>query len=269
MDAHSLRHLYTEFERRNPQIHYMRREDAPPLVRYVNERTPRSFIPYSQLNAAIAEETILREIRYFKMIGHQFEWKVYDYDAPTDLLERLRAHGFAIEAEEAVLVLALDPFPVVLEHAPTHDIRQVSSPEDVWQILNTVQNPVFGDPADNWLNEWISNEIKAFPDHTAFFAAYVDEQPVSAAWIRYSTDASNPFAGLYGGATLEAFRGRGIYRALVAARARHAIARGVQYLVVDASPFSRPILEKVGFVRIASAWEATKTADNVVPPIEK
>ena len=38
------------------------------------------------------------------------------------------------------------------------------------------------------------------------------------------------FAGLWGGATLEQWRGRGIYRALVAARAYSAIDQGVRYL---------------------------------------
>lgn len=41
--------------------------------------------------------------------------------------------------------------------------------------------------------------------------------------------------------------GRGIYRALVAARAQRAAARGVRYLQVDASADSAPILRRLGF----------------------
>jgi GNAT superfamily N-acetyltransferase len=55
------------------------------------------------------------------------------------------------------------------------------------------------------------------------------------------------FAGLWGGGTVEAHRGRGIYRALVAQRARAAVDRGYRYLQVDASSQSRPILERLGF----------------------
>ena len=47
--------------------------------------------------------------------------------------------------------------------------------------------------------------------------------------------------------TLAAWRGRGIYRALVAVRARRAVARGVRYLQVDASDDSAPILRRLGF----------------------
>ena len=55
------------------------------------------------------------------------------------------------------------------------------------------------------------------------------------------------FAGLWGGSTLSQWRGRGIYRALVAARAQLAVARGVRYLQVDASSDSAPILRRLGF----------------------
>jgi GNAT superfamily N-acetyltransferase len=61
-----------------------------------------------------------------------------------------------------------------------------------------------------------------------------------------------PFAGLWGGGTVEAWRGRGIYRALVAHRAQVAAARGYHYLQVDASSQSRPILERLGFAPLTT-----------------
>lgn len=55
-----------------------------------------------------------------------------------------------------------------------------------------------------------------------------------------------PFAGLWGGATDPYWRGRGVYRALTAARAAHAAAHGVRMLHSDCLPTSRPILERAG-----------------------
>ena len=52
--------------------------------------------------------------------------------------------------------------------------------------------------------------------------------------------------------TLPAWRGRGIYRAIVAYRANLAAARGLRYLQVDASDESRPILERLGFVAVTT-----------------
>ena len=68
---------------------------------------------------------------------------------------------------------------------------------------------------------------------------------VSAAWTVFHVGTD--FAYLAGGSTLEAWRGRGIYRALVAVRAQRAAARGTRYLIVDASDDSAPILRRLGF----------------------
>jgi hypothetical protein len=46
-------------------------------------------------------------------------------------------------------------------------------------------------------------------------------------------------------------RGQGIYRALIAYRARLAAGRGYRYLYVDASPDSQPILARPGFSHLA------------------
>jgi GNAT superfamily N-acetyltransferase len=60
------------------------------------------------------------------------------------------------------------------------------------------------------------------------------------------------FGTLWGGATLPAWQARGIYRSLVAHRGRLAAAQGRRYLQVDASPDSRPILERLGFVAVTT-----------------
>jgi len=52
---------------------------------------------------------------------------------------------------------------------------------------------------------------------------------------------------LYGGATLPHARGRGVYRALISARWREAVARGTPALLTQAGAMSRPILERMGF----------------------
>ena len=61
-----------------------------------------------------------------------------------------------------------------------------------------------------------------------------------------------PFAGIWGGSTRPDWRRRGVYRALTAARARSAAARGVRYIHSDSTEESRPILERSGFVRVTT-----------------
>ena len=72
----------------------------------------------------------------------------------------------------------------------------------------------------------------------------------SAARVEFH--AGTDFASLWGGGTLPAWRRRGVFRAVVAHRARLAAARGFRYLQVDALPASRPILERLGFVELAT-----------------
>ena len=77
-----------------------------------------------------------------------------------------------------------------------------------------------------------------------------DGTVVCAAWVNFHDGTD--FASLWGGSTLEAYRGRGIYKALVSRRADEAAERGFRFLQVDASPDSRPILERLGLRTLTS-----------------
>jgi len=84
------------------------------------------------------------------------------------------------------------------------------------------------------------------------YMAMVHGEPASVG--RLYTHAGSQFGGLYGGGTRPEFRGQGHYRATVAARSRDAAQQGVRYMLVDALPTSRPILERLGFVHLADTW---------------
>jgi GNAT superfamily N-acetyltransferase len=55
---------------------------------------------------------------------------------------------------------------------------------------------------------------------------------------------------LGGGAVLPQYRGRGVYRALVASRWEAAVEMGKPALTVHAGAMSRPILERCGFEEV-------------------
>ena len=66
---------------------------------------------------------------------------------------------------------------------------------------------------------------------------------------------------LLGGTTVPQWRGRGLYRAMIAVRARESAERGSPLLHVDASPASAPILRRCGFHEIT-----TSTHHRLPPP---
>ena len=72
-------------------------------------------------------------------------------------------------------------------------------------------------------------------------------------------------AGIWGGSTLPEWRRRGIYRALTAERARSALRGGYRYLHSDSTAYSRPILERSGFLAITTTtpyeWHRDRTLD--------
>jgi GNAT superfamily N-acetyltransferase len=92
--------------------------------------------------------------------------------------------------------------------------------------------------------------VAAAPADFVVLAAEAAGQMVAAAWISFLEGSD--FAGLWGGATLREWRRRGIYHALVAARAQLAAARAVPYLQVDASSDSAPILRRLGFQELTT-----------------
>ncbi|MEU9172548.1 GNAT family N-acetyltransferase [Streptomyces sp. NPDC048420] len=190
------------------------------------------------------DELIVRQRDFFSARGEAVEWKTRSHDIPADLTERLGAAGFLPEERETVLVGRADEMAVrepVLPDGVT--VRRVTADADMRRIA-AMESAVWGQDW-NWLADDLIGRVAAAPDGIAVYVAEADGEVVCAAWLvlREGTE----FASLWGGSTLAEWRGRGIYRALVAVRAALAVSRGVTYLHVDASDDSAPILRRLGF----------------------
>jgi GNAT superfamily N-acetyltransferase len=209
-----------------------------------------SGVVWSDLDAGTADAVIAEQVGYFADRGEQFEWKLYSYDQPHDLGERLAAAGFVAEEAEALVVAdagqiaghdgAEGVLPGGVRLIPVTDEAGV-------ELMTDVHDRVFG--PDPQLRGRLLEQLRNSPEFNVLVLAMAGDTPVCAA--RISFDATD-FAGLWGGGTLPQWRGRGIYRAMVGYRARLAAERGYRYLQVDASPMSRPILERLGFVCLAT-----------------
>jgi hypothetical protein len=245
--------IYDNDQRRNITYPNVRREVTPHVVRLVDLHGTFSWVLYSQLTTENADSVIAGEIAYFAALGHDFEWKLYAHDAPNDLKERLISQGFTVGDEEAIVVLPISEAPPELFVSGEHDVRHITDPDNLGDIL-TIENTVWGEDHSS-LVEYLAAEKRAAPDMLSIYIAYVDGKPASCAWTRFAPNSQ--FASLWGGATIAQYRGRGIYRALVAARAIEARQRGIAFFCVDASPMSRPILERFGFQTITRSWECT------------
>ena len=177
-----------------------------------------------------------------------FEWKSRGHDLPADLGDRLVAHGFEAEPVETVMIgeaslLAVD---VPLDETPEGPVvvrRIEPGPDaegDVTRMLEA-QESVFGTGRGPSVASSIA-ELES--GGSEFWVAEVGGTVVAGG--RLTPVAGTEFAGVWGGSTLPDHRGRGIYRALVSARAASAMARGVRFIHSDCTDMSRPILERSG-----------------------
>lgn len=243
--------LYDQDQRKEVEYPDARREVTPNLVRHIDTSgNGGGFITYSQLEESNAEAVIREQVSYFEGIGQDFEWKLYDYDRPSDLKEQLGAYGFIVEEEEAIMVLDLEDAPEILWQPVRHPIQRITDPEKLSDVL-MVEQQVWDEDFSS-LGNFLGDALRRYPEQMSVYVAYVDAQPASAAWTYFPKHSQ--FASLWGGSTVSGFRKQGLYTALLAVRAQEARDRQVRYLTVDASPMSRPILEKFGFEMIACSY---------------
>lgn len=234
--------LYDEARR---MIEYpgFRRERTPRIVRDIPLVTGTGAIVYSRHTSAKLDEAIREQIAYFQALGHDFEWKVYDHDQPEGLKDRLAAYGFEIGAPEAFLVLDIETAPKMLLQPISHDVHRITKPEDIPEYMAVTEQVWPGDHSEQ--AQELAHTLRNSPEQISIYVVYADGRPVSSA--RSSFYPGSPFAGLWGGATLPAYRQQGLYTTLIAVRLQEARERGVRFLTVDALPTSRPILERHGF----------------------
>ena len=204
----------------------------------------------SALSPDTADAVIAEQVLHYRKLGAGFEWKVYSHDLPPDLLDRLVRQGFTVGAKEAVLVLDLDDAPPWVHDRGSCDVLRVERREQV-DLFRGAAEVIFG-KGYGLTSGQLERAIAAGSTQHVAYVAMVDG--VAASIGRLYTHPDSAFGGLYGGGTRAEFRGRGLYRALVAARARDARRLGARYLIVDALPTSRPILERLGFEHVADTW---------------
>ncbi len=256
MELAELLALYDQDQRIHIEWPEERREANEFIVRHINQNLSGrpnvySFIVYSDLTADNADAVIEQEKAYIKGLGHNLEWKCYSHDTPLDLGERLIAAGFEPEDLEAIMVYDLHNPADKLKSLPTPNIRRITHPNQVDGLLD-VQRKVWGGDYTYLVSDLI-RDLSERSDQLSMYGSYVDDRLVSSAWVRFPPGSQ--FASLWGGSTLEEYRGQGHYTALMAVRAQEAARRGVRFLTVDASPMSRPILEKQGFQVISWAHD--------------
>jgi len=170
----------------------------------------------------------------------RFKWCVWPW--ADGLAAPLRARGFEIHEARAMFAAAslavVAPQDVIVE--------EVTTPDQLAVYVDTLaagwnQTPAERDELAACLPRVLADPARVH----RFYLAHCDGVPVGTAGLAYRPALDAIY--LTGGNVLPEYRGRGVYRALVAARV--ADARGARLAATHARvQTSAPILERLGFV---------------------
>ena len=164
------------------------------------------------------------------------QWEFGPSATPDDLEQQLVALGFVPDVEPLQTIMVLRRPP---DHVPDIEARPAQSAAEL-AAADEVYAAAFGGAhrADDAEQRWAERT----PVRETF-VALLDGRIVGAAIATYAPVAVQ----LNAGAVHPDARGRGVYRALVAARWRAAADRGLDAAVTQAGTMSRDILLRLGF----------------------
>lgn len=177
-------------------------------------------------------------------------WAVGPSSRPANLGALLAARGFVpanrppFEPEVTAMALTQPP-PAPPPNIETRPVRDFDEYVEAWHIAIEVFNESPEDAA-GWLAAAPALWAQQDGVQRSTYVALIDGAPVGFAFAMAGPDGL-----LMGGSGVrQAFRGRGAYRALVAARWQDAVRLGKPALVIQAGTMSRPILARCGFQEI-------------------
>jgi GNAT superfamily N-acetyltransferase len=203
-------------------------------------------------------DEVVAEIRAFLRREGRAEatWEVGQSATPGDLLQRLKRLGM-VPFEQAphttgmVFTASPEAPPSWAAELPGVTVTLVGRDDRAgFRRAQRVFWACFGFQPETDVDGILDKDAACYAasPHWQRFVAWQDGEPLAVG------DAVLTPAGvvLCGGATLPDQRGRGLYRVLLAARLREALAHGVPRLITQAGRMSQPILARLGFQAVAS-----------------
>jgi len=199
----------------------------------------------ADLDSVIAEvRAELRAAKYTRVV-----WSIGPASRPDGLGDLLRARGF-FPATEVPFEPELTGMALVEPPPPAPAGVEARLVRDFDEYLQTMRVAIEMMDETEQESGWFA-AARSFwdqPDGPARYthAAYIDDAMVGFGWI---APAQGGFM-MSGSYVRPAWRGRGAYRALVAARWDTAVRVGKPALAIQAGAMSRPILERLGFATL-------------------
>src|SRR5688572_24913756 len=222
-----------------PDLQLIERPGWRQLVTPSVKRGGFNEVSFARLTEGEADTIIDATIEQYRKLGCKFVWRVGPDSAPADLVARL-ARGRLVHGVACGMARSTE-----MESVDAPHIRVAEVDESTVELYTDTMAAGWKVDAAPLL---VANRVAIGASKAGatfhLFLAYCDgEAAATAGSIVFERSVY-----LVGGVTVEKFRGRGLYRALVEARLRHARGRGVMLATSHArAESSAPILERMGF----------------------
>jgi GNAT superfamily N-acetyltransferase len=221
-----------------PGLVVERADDVVYLTGYFN------FVSWWELTPGTMRQAVASRAARFRSRGKKLIWRVYEHDSPAEISGCLAEEGFEPDAPGTLMLFDLAN-EVQASTAGDVDIRRVKTEEQLEDFVKASEQAFGG--RDPWQRTAYADRLN--DPNLALYVAYVSSEVAASA--RLEIGSAGSFGLLFGGGVAPAYRRMGIYRALVAERAREARRRDLRYLSTEARETSRPILQNLGFVSAA------------------
>ena len=257
MKSAELLALYDDTMRRNVQIAGCAREITPLVTRCTTTTGSQRYIMWHDFSESGVTASVDAELAAVRGHAKVLMWKLYGHDSThNELREKLISRG--CEENDHYTLMAtpvhalIDALAATQKNAlPDLSVRELVTAKDLDAYQN-IWDDVWPDaPNARYVNDYRALIERQEPG-VAFFAGFAgssefgSDNPVTSGYMFHAPGA--PFALLCGGTTKAAWRRQHAYTRMLAVRAQAALERGASYLAVEASPESKPILERLGFV---------------------
>jgi GNAT superfamily N-acetyltransferase len=181
-------------------------------------------------------------------------WQIDPAAEPPDLAEHLERHGIHPDPHDSEVAVMVLPIDAVVEAPRVPGLEFLDALADIatFRKMDEVASEAFqsarlGDDPETIAMQDRRRGNFIGSGNRRFLLATVDGEPAGASNLALFPPAA---ATINGGSVRPKFRGRGIYRAMVAERLRIAREAGVDGLVVWGGNMSGPILAKLGFEKV-------------------
>jgi GNAT superfamily N-acetyltransferase len=256
----SLREFFNTYaaDRRKVEMFGYETEQFPHLFCCTpTDKTREGLVTFASLGPKHAERQIYDQIHYFELVGVGFEWKVYEFDDPIDLVTRLEGHGFRTGDTEALLACPLAEVPPPLvDIASGFRVEHVDTEAGIADLI-AIQAQVWKQDL-TLLHGDLLREFRTAPDTHSFYCAYAGDKVIGSGYTHFPRGSIYP--ELLGGAVDPQWQGKGIFRAITRTRLIEARDRMFDYVTTDATHMNYEVLGKMGFQMICHTKPMHKRA---------